>query len=167
MKGQQAFGEVTHALMRKHHPYRPGHLGANANVNVFVFVRFRSFSVVFVCSFVYSFVYSFVCLFVRSFIRLFVHSFIHLFGYSFVFFLVYSFIRSFVRSFIRSFVRSVPGAHLCPAKSVVATPTMIAPRLGRLGWVRKAVADRKRVPEGYSYANSSLGPLESTRKDSE
>ena len=25
MKGQQAFGEVTHALMRKHNPYRPGH----------------------------------------------------------------------------------------------------------------------------------------------
>ena len=23
MKGQQAFGEVTHALMRKHNPYRP------------------------------------------------------------------------------------------------------------------------------------------------
>ena len=25
MEGQQAFGEVTHALTRKHYPYRPGH----------------------------------------------------------------------------------------------------------------------------------------------
>ena len=29
MKGQQAFGEVTHALMRKHNPYRLGHPGAH------------------------------------------------------------------------------------------------------------------------------------------
>ena len=29
MKGQQPFGEVTHALMRKHYPYRPGHPGAH------------------------------------------------------------------------------------------------------------------------------------------
>ena len=29
MKGQQAFGEVTHALTRKHNPYRPGHPGAH------------------------------------------------------------------------------------------------------------------------------------------
>ena len=29
MKGQQAFGEVTHALMFKHNPYRPGHPGAH------------------------------------------------------------------------------------------------------------------------------------------
>ena len=29
MKGQQAFGEVTHALMHKHNPYRPGQLGAH------------------------------------------------------------------------------------------------------------------------------------------
>ena len=28
MKGQRAFGEVTHALMRKLYPYRPGHPGA-------------------------------------------------------------------------------------------------------------------------------------------
>ena len=27
--GEQAFGEVTHALMRKHYPYRPGHPGAH------------------------------------------------------------------------------------------------------------------------------------------
>ena len=33
----------------------------------------------------------------------------------------------------------------------------------QLGSVRKAVADRNRVPEEYSYANSSLVPLESTR----
>ena len=29
MKGQQALGEVTHALMRKQYPYRPGHPGAH------------------------------------------------------------------------------------------------------------------------------------------
>jgi len=29
MKGQQAFGEVTHALMRKHNPYHPGYPGAH------------------------------------------------------------------------------------------------------------------------------------------
>ena len=29
MKGEQAFGEVTHALMRKHYLYRPGHPGAH------------------------------------------------------------------------------------------------------------------------------------------
>ena len=29
MKGQQALGSVTHALMREHYPYRPGHPGAH------------------------------------------------------------------------------------------------------------------------------------------
>ena len=29
MEGQQAFGEATHFLMRKHYPYRPGHPSAN------------------------------------------------------------------------------------------------------------------------------------------
>ena len=29
MKGEQALGLVTHALMRKQYPYRPGHPGAH------------------------------------------------------------------------------------------------------------------------------------------
>ena len=29
MMGQQAFGEATHALMRKHYPYCPWHPGAH------------------------------------------------------------------------------------------------------------------------------------------
>ena len=29
MKGEHALGWVSHALMRKHYPYRPGHPGAH------------------------------------------------------------------------------------------------------------------------------------------